>query len=71
MDEKKKQSNFKVTRKPEYREDKSMNISIRINKNLVKQYDEWSTKTNRSRNELICMALGYALENIEFIDNED
>lgn len=58
---------FTVTRKPEYREEKSVNMTLRINKNLQKRYDEWAYKTNRSRNELMCMALEYALDNIEFI----
>lgn len=66
----KKQIKFTVTRKPEYREEKSVNMTLRIDKELQKQYDEWAYKTNRSRNELMCMALAYALENIEFINEE-
>lgn len=65
-----KQKKFTVTRKPEYREDKSTNMTLRINKELQKQYDEWAIKTNRSRNELMCMALSYAIENIEFIEDK-
>lgn len=61
---------FTVSRKPDYREDKSMNISLRINKQLVKQYDEWALKTNYSRNQFMCMALDYAIKNIEFIDGQ-
>ena len=63
----KNQKKFTVTRKPEYREEKSVNMTLRINKNLQRRYDEWAYKTNRSRNELMCMALEYALDNIEFI----
>lgn len=65
-----KQRKFIVTRKPEYKEDKSINMTLRINKELQKQYDDWAYKTNRSRNELMCMALSYALENIEFIEDK-
>ena len=67
----KKQRKFTVTRKPEYKEEKSVNMTLRINKELQKQYDDWAYKTNRSRNELMCMALAYALENIEFINETD
>lgn len=61
---------FTITRKPEYKEEKSINMTLRIDKELQKKYDEWAYKTNRSRNELMCKALAYALENIEFIDEE-
>lgn len=67
MDKKK----FRVSRKPNYREEKSVNMTLRINKELQKEYDKWAYKTNRSRNELMCMALAYAIENIEFIEDED
>lgn len=64
----KPQGKFIVTRKPEFKEEKSVNMTLRIDKELQKKYDEWSFKTNRSRNELMCMALEYALENIEFTE---
>lgn len=67
MDKKK----FRVARKAKYREDKSVNMSLRIDKELQAKYDEWALKTNRSRNELMCMALAYALDNIEFIDDDE
>lgn len=62
---------FVVTRRPAYKEEKSINMTLRIDKELQKKYDEWASKTNRSRNELMCMALAYAIQNIEFIENED
>lgn len=71
MDDKKQEKKFRVSRKPEYKEDKSINMTLRINKELQKQYDDWAYKTNRSRNELMCMALAYAIENIEFIDEKE
>ena len=70
MYEKKKQRKFTVTKKPLYKEDKSVNMTIRIDKELQKQYDLWASKTNRSRNELMNMALAYAIENIEFMDDD-
>lgn len=65
-----KQPKFTVTRKSEYREDKSVNMTLRINRELQKQYDEWASKTNRSRNDLMCRALAFAMENIEFVEDE-
>ena len=47
------------------KEDKSVIMTIRIDKNLQERYNDLSDKTNRSRNELINMALRYALENME------
>jgi len=50
------------------REDKSVTMTIRIDKTLQEKYNELSAKTNRSRNELINMALQYALDNMEIKD---
>lgn len=47
------------------KEDKSVTMTTRIDKNLQERYNDLSDKTNRSRNELINMALRYALENME------
>ena len=57
---------FRITPK----EDRTVTMTIRIDKELQKEYDKLSEKTNRSRNELIGMALQYALDNIEFADNK-
>ena len=35
---------------------------------LQEQYDDLSAKSGRSRNELMCMALRYALDNLKFIE---
>ena len=40
-------------------------MTIRIDKTVQEQYNELSAKTNRSRNELINLALQYALNNME------
>ena len=47
------------------KDDKAVIMTIRLDKSLQEKYDELSAKTNRSRNELICMALQYALDNME------
>lgn len=49
------------------KEDKSVTISIRIEKALQEQLDALAKKSNRSRNELINMALEYALKNVKFV----
>lgn len=71
MSDKKETKKFIVTKKPEVREDKSVNMTLRLDREVQRRYDEWANKTNRSRNELMCMALAYALENIEFIENKE
>ena len=47
------------------KEDKSITMTIRIDRSLQERYNDLSENTNRSRNELINMALRYALENME------
>ena len=52
------------------KEDKAVTMTIRIDKSLQEAYNNLSLKTNRSRNELICMALQYALDNMDVKDKE-
>lgn len=40
-------------------------FTIRVDKSIVDFYDELSRKTNRSRNELIGMALEFAKDKIK------
>lgn len=47
------------------KEDKSVTMTIRIDRSLQDEYNRLSAKTNRSRNELIGMALQYALDHME------
>ena len=54
-------SKFVVTPK----EDKTVTMTIRIDRALQEEYNALSNKTNRSRNELINMALQYALDHME------
>lgn len=46
------------------KEEKNVTMTIRIDKTIQEQYNELSRKTNRSRNELINLALQYALDNM-------
>ena len=40
--------------------------TIRMEKELQEQFDELAKKSGYSRNELMCMALRYAMEHLEF-----
>jgi len=48
-----------------HKEDKAVTMTIRIDRTLQEKYNELAAKTNHSRNELISMALQYALDNME------
>lgn len=50
------------------KEDKTVTMTIRIDRELQEEYSILAAKTNRSRNELISMALRYALDNMELQD---
>lgn len=50
------------------KEDKTVTMTIRIDRVLQEKYNALSVKTNRSRNELINRALQYALDNMEIHD---
>lgn len=47
------------------KEDKTVTMTIRIDRMLQEKYNDLAAKTNRSRNELIGMALQFALDNME------
>jgi len=47
------------------KEEKTVTMTIRIEKVLQEQYNELAARTNRSRNELIGMALQFALDHME------
>ena len=51
------------------KEDKTVTMTIRIDRSLQEQYNALSARTNRSRNELISMALQYALNHMELQDS--
>ena len=52
------------------KEDKSVTMTIRIDRSLQEKYNDLSKTTNRSRNERIGLALQYALENMEIKGEE-
>ena len=47
------------------KEDKTVTMTICIDRALQEEYNRLAAKTNRSRNELIGMALQYALDHME------
>lgn len=54
-------------KKPDKKEDKSVIMTLRLDRELQEAFDTLAAKSDRSRNELMCMALRYALDNLEFI----
>ena len=52
------------------KEDRSVTMTIRIDRALQEKYNDLAAKTNRSRNELISMALQYALDHVELKDEQ-
>ena len=58
-------------KKADKKEDRSVIMSLRIDRELQERFDQLAARSGRSRNELMCMALEYALKNLEFIPDED
>ena len=52
------------------KEEKAVTMTIRIDRTLQEKYNQLANETNHSRNELISMALQYALDNMEIKKEE-
>ena len=52
------------------KDDKSITMTIRIDRETQDGYDDLAQKSGRSRNELIGLALRFALDNLVFIPDE-
>ena len=52
-------------------EDGYRTFSIRIKEDTVKKIDSISSRTGRTRNELIGLLLEYAIENCEIVDKKE
>ena len=48
------------------KEDATVTMTLRLSRELQQKYDEIAQKSIHSRNELMNMALLYALDNLEF-----
>lgn len=53
------------------KDDRFVTMTIRIERRIQDRYGELAEKSGRSRNELMGMALQYALDNLEFIPAEE
>ena len=61
---------LQITKKePLKGEDGHKIFSIRVKDEIIEKLDELSTKTNRSRNELIGIFLEYSIENCDIVWN--
>ncbi|WP_455617878.1 CopG family transcriptional regulator [Eisenbergiella sp.] len=58
-------------KKQDKKEDKSVVMTLRIDRELQEAFDKLSVQSDRSRNELMCMALRYALEHLEFVPEDE
>lgn len=52
------------------KDDMAVTMTIRIDRTIQERYNELAAKTNHSRNELIGMALKYALDHMEIRERE-
>lgn len=52
------------------KEENSVTFTVRVAKDINDAFGKLARDSNRSRNELINLALAYALENLEFVDDE-
>ena len=55
-------------KKLETKKETTETITLRMDKDLLGAYDELARKSDRSRNEVMNMALKYAYEHLEFMD---
>ena len=63
---------FIVThRKYDKKEDKSVIMTIRMYREIQEAFDRLAAQSDRSRNELMCMALRYALDHLEFVPGDE
>lgn len=63
---------FIVLRKDlEPKEETTITMTLRLEKELQQKYDELSQKSGRSRNELMNLALKFAIEHLQFVDNPE
>ena len=58
-------------KKADKKEDRSVIMSLRIERELQERFDRLAVRSGRSRNELMAMALEYALEHLEFVPEEE
>lgn len=57
-------------KKAERKDTKSVVVTLRMDEELQEAFEQLAEKSNRSRNEVMCMALRYALDNLELLPDE-
>lgn len=60
-----------VVRPKRKKDEKYVIMTIRMERQLQEGFNKLAEKSDHSRNELMCMALRFALDHLEFIPNED
>jgi len=59
----KNEKKFVVTKRSDSKDDKSAIMTIRVSRDLLERVDRLAYETNRSRNEIVNLALAFAVEN--------
>lgn len=54
----------------QHRKKETVVMTVRLSRKLQGEFDTLAAKSDRSRNELMCMALRYALEHLQFLEEE-
>ena len=62
---------FIVTKKQKKKDEKHVIMTIRMEREMQDQFSKLAGESEYSRNELICMALRFALDHLEFIPQTD
>ncbi len=57
-------------KKADKKTDKTVIMTLRLNRELQEEFDKLAMRSDRSRNEVMCMALQYALDHLEFIPGD-
>ncbi|MFR1831839.1 MAG: ribbon-helix-helix protein, CopG family [Lachnospiraceae bacterium] len=55
----------------EKKEDKYVVMTLRLEREIQEEFDKLAAKSDYSRNELMCRALKYALDNLEFVQDTE
>lgn len=58
-------------KRPEKKEDRTVIQTLRMDREIQEAFDALSAKSQHSRNELMCMALRYALDHLEFVPDDE
>lgn len=54
-----------------FKKDKYVVMTLRLEREIQEEFDKLAAKSDYSRNELMCRALKYALDNLEFVQDTE